>query len=340
MASHRPHWQTEMIKAVSTRYRRAPRAEKTRLLDEFCAVTGYHRKYALILLRRPPRPTLPGRPGRPRLYAGGLDRLLAGAWRAMGFPGAKRLKAELPRWLPWIRERFGATRRIEVLLLAMSPRTIDRRLKPFRLRWRQWEEGVRVQRQAAHQRILAASRQRGAGAPPPAAPAAAGPVPAGPETRRPPRTTVLSGTEASAKLGAPERFGSTGPGSRSSPRRNAGMDINMRKQKGVTIISVEGSMVMADEGFPIMKRVVKELKTGQKYFVIDLGKVEKMDSAGVGELVAINVAVKEKGGKFHMANFDEKIGKIIQMALIHKLIPTFDTQKDALAALEEDGAGE
>jgi anti-anti-sigma factor len=65
-----------------------------------------------------------------------------------------------------------------------------------------------------------------------------------------------------------------------------------------------------------------------------------MDSAGVGELVAINVAVKEKGGKFHMANFDEKIGKIIQMALIHKLIPTFDTQKDALAALEEDGAGE
>lgn len=113
------------------------------------------------------------------------------------------------------------------------------------------------------------------------------------------------------------------------------MEINVRKQKGAMVIVVDGAMVMQDEAFPIMKRVVKELKNGQKNFVIDLGKVDKMDSAGVGELVAINVAVKEKGGRFHMANFDEKIGKIIQMALIHKLIPTFDTQTEAIAAFQE-----
>ena len=304
-----------MIKALSPRYRRAPRNEKTRILDEFSAVTGYHRKYALTLLRRPPRPGRSGRPGRPRVYPATLDRLLAGAWRGMGCPGAKRMKARLPGWLPWLRERFATTPRLEAQLLAMCPRTIDRRLRPVRERRKLWEEGVRVQRQAAHERILAAAETFGGA-----------------------RTPVLSTSGRSSKLGAPDPYTSLSKGSSQSPRRRAGMEISVRKQKGAMIIVVDGAMVMQDEAFPIMKRVVNELKNGQKNFVIDLGKVDKMDSAGVGELVAINVAVKEKGGRFHMANFDEKIGKIIQMALIHKLIPTFDPQTEAIAAFQEEPA--
>jgi anti-sigma B factor antagonist len=217
----------------------------------------------------------------------------------------------------------------------MCPRTIDRRLRPFRERRKLWEEGVRVQSKAAHKRILAAS-QRG-----PTAAAAGSPAgltaPAA-ETSAGACTPVLSTGGRSSKLGAPDRHTSLSTGSSQSPGRRAGMEINVRKQKGVMLIVVEGAMVMQDEAFPIMRRVVKELKTGQKNFVIDLGKVDKMDSAGVGELVAINVAVKEKGGRFHMANFDEKIGKIIQMALIHKLIPTFDTQTEAIAAFQEQPA--
>jgi hypothetical protein len=34
----------ELVAALQGRYRRADRASKARLLDEFCAATGYHRK--------------------------------------------------------------------------------------------------------------------------------------------------------------------------------------------------------------------------------------------------------------------------------------------------------
>lgn len=107
------------------------------------------------------------------------------------------------------------------------------------------------------------------------------------------------------------------------------MEITTRKSKDILIVSIKGAFVMQKEGFQVMKMVMKELKE-HKNFVVDLGKVEKIDSAGVGELVAINVAVKEKGGQLRLANLEDRVGKVLQMALIHKIIPTFDTQKEAL----------
>lgn len=41
------------LEAIRPRYRRARKTSKTAILNEFCAVCGYHRKYALRLLRPP-----------------------------------------------------------------------------------------------------------------------------------------------------------------------------------------------------------------------------------------------------------------------------------------------
>ena len=111
-------------------------------------------------------------------------------------------------------------------------------------------------------------------------------------------------------------------------------EMKQRKQHDAMIISITGEMVLGDDHFELMKFVIHELKEHKK-FVIDLGKVTRIDSAGVGELVAVNVAVKEKDGQLRLANFDGRVGKVLQMALVPQLIPTFDTQKEAIASLED-----
>jgi len=44
----------DLAPALSPRHARANRREKSQLLDEFCAITGYTRKHALVLLSDPP----------------------------------------------------------------------------------------------------------------------------------------------------------------------------------------------------------------------------------------------------------------------------------------------
>lgn len=129
--SHQATW--EYVKAIQARYRQAPRPLTQRILDEFCQVSGYHRKYALRLLNGPP----PGRP-RPRarrrepLYGLRVIQVLAAIWAAAGYPWSVRLQALLPLWLPWARARFGLAPDLERQLLALSPRQMDRRLQPHK----------------------------------------------------------------------------------------------------------------------------------------------------------------------------------------------------------------
>ena len=123
----------EYLHAIYPRYQPASRAEKQRMLDEFCRVTGYHRKSAVRLLNGPVparRPPVPRR--RPPTYGLRVIQVLAAIWRTAGYPWSLRLKALLPLWLPWARPRFRLSPAVEAQLLRLSPRQMDRRLAAYR----------------------------------------------------------------------------------------------------------------------------------------------------------------------------------------------------------------
>jgi hypothetical protein len=126
----------QYLEKVRVRYAKACRDEKGWILDDFCRVCGCHRKYAIRLLNRPPdRPRKRSGP-RPR-YGADLLKPLTHIWLASDQLCSKRLKAALPHWLPhyerhW--EPLQAAARQK--LLAISPATIDRLLRPIRGRYR------------------------------------------------------------------------------------------------------------------------------------------------------------------------------------------------------------
>jgi hypothetical protein len=89
------------LKAIRSRYRRARKKVKVTILDEFCAVCGYHCKYAIRLLNRYDKPRKKRRPGRKPIYASPeLLTALKRIWFASDQMCSKKLKAAIPLWLP------------------------------------------------------------------------------------------------------------------------------------------------------------------------------------------------------------------------------------------------
>lgn len=125
----------EYVCRIWPRYHEASRAERGRILDEVCKVTGYHRKYAVRRLSGPP-PEL--RPPRRRIrgvtYPRAVDHALRIVWEAAHYPWSVRLKALLPMWLPHLKKRMSISPKLETQLLKISARQIDRRLRPYKAR--------------------------------------------------------------------------------------------------------------------------------------------------------------------------------------------------------------
>jgi hypothetical protein len=124
-----------VTKTVATRYARSSRTGKKAILDELCAVTGWHRDHARKALRgvltlKEVRP----RPPRPPLYDEPVIEGLRFCWAVQGTPCGRLLAAALPDLVPRLR-RLGE---LEIdddtaaLLLRIAPATIDRRLKSDR----------------------------------------------------------------------------------------------------------------------------------------------------------------------------------------------------------------
>ncbi|HUZ76065.1 MAG TPA: transposase family protein [Chloroflexota bacterium] len=116
------------------RYRRASHSEKSQLLDEVVAVTGFHRKAAIRLLGSKRRRAAGRRSGRPRQYGPDVADAARVVWEAAGFIGAARLHPFVNELL----DRLKACGEIrlhpntEQLLRQASAATLQRLLAPFR----------------------------------------------------------------------------------------------------------------------------------------------------------------------------------------------------------------
>ena len=124
----------ELVQQMAPRYQKASRAHKISMLDEFVAITGYARKYAIQLLNHPQEPKPRSQQTRLPHYGSEVQHALHLVWKAANQICAKRLIPFLPTLVEAL-ERHGHLHLSEECrhqLLSISATTADRLLRASR----------------------------------------------------------------------------------------------------------------------------------------------------------------------------------------------------------------
>jgi anti-sigma B factor antagonist len=109
------------------------------------------------------------------------------------------------------------------------------------------------------------------------------------------------------------------------------LTINTREVSHVTILDVQGRIVLGDEIGQLRDAVRGLVADGRKKIILNLADVDYIDSSGVGELVGCFTTVRNAGGELKLLNLSQKVHDVLHVT---KLYTVFDIRDDEFTAVK------
>ena len=108
------------------------------------------------------------------------------------------------------------------------------------------------------------------------------------------------------------------------------METRTKKEKHATVVSVKGKLDAVSS--PEFEKELSELiGQGEKDFIIDLGELAYLSSAGLRVILATVKRLKEKEGKLFLCALKDLVKEVFEISGFGAIIPVYDSVESALA---------
>jgi anti-sigma B factor antagonist len=105
------------------------------------------------------------------------------------------------------------------------------------------------------------------------------------------------------------------------------------------VYRLQGDLYGTAGGYAFQEDVSKKIASGPKRVIVDLSAVERIDSSGVGILVAIMWSASRAGGGLVVAGLTPRVEKVLGLALLLDHIARAPSVEEAMVKLDAMGIG-
>jgi anti-sigma B factor antagonist len=114
------------------------------------------------------------------------------------------------------------------------------------------------------------------------------------------------------------------------------MQTTTRQLGDVTVLEISGRITLG-EGNVMLREIVRELLAkGNNKIVLNLDKVQYVDSSGIGELVKTHTTVRNQGGQLRLINLNKRVNDLLQMTRLSAVFDIDANEASAVASLRDD----
>lgn len=112
------------------------------------------------------------------------------------------------------------------------------------------------------------------------------------------------------------------------------LSITNNRIDGVIVVHLSGAIFFDEESTSLRVRV-KDLLDKSRQIVLDLGNVTRIDSSGLGTLVALHASARRIGGDIKLANLGNHVKEALQITRLVTVFEVFDKAEDAIASFNK-----
>ena len=113
------------------------------------------------------------------------------------------------------------------------------------------------------------------------------------------------------------------------------LKMSQREVDGVTVIELDGRIVLGAEGNALREKVKGLLAEGKKKIVLNVNNIAFIDSAGLGTLVSSHHTAKKEGASVRLCHLDSKFQQVLQITKLLTLLYISNTEAEAVASFSK-----
>lgn len=110
------------------------------------------------------------------------------------------------------------------------------------------------------------------------------------------------------------------------------MIVEKRQLEGFTLLNVEGVIKLGESAQFLAQTLERTLADDQGHVIIDFSRINFIDSTGIGELVGYLGRFRSFNRELVLVNPSDRIRKLLRVARLDTLFPTYDSVDAAIAA--------
>ena len=114
------------------------------------------------------------------------------------------------------------------------------------------------------------------------------------------------------------------------------LKIEEREAGDVTVLDLSGQLVLDDGDLVFRKRIHELIDRGRFKVVVDLDRVDYIDSAGIGMIVGKLKTVRERGGDMKLVRLNVRGLRVFGITKLLLVFETFDNEDDAVKSFAFD----
>lgn len=111
------------------------------------------------------------------------------------------------------------------------------------------------------------------------------------------------------------------------------MHVTKQHRNGIAIVTINAETLTADVSQPIRRDLLAALD-GESKVILDLGKVNVIDSSGLGVLVVTLKHLKSNDGDLRLCNLTSRVESLLETVRLNLVFQTHETAEDAVASFD------